>query len=70
MFLRCVGDRVGVAYSRNKLALRSRLRNLKLKSQFSIFDIFGDIRVHIYNFFKFVGVKVGVQTFFGLTDRY
>jgi len=28
---------VGVAYSRNKLALRKRLRNLDLKSQFSIY---------------------------------
>jgi len=51
-----VGVRVGVAYSRNKLALRSRLRNLNLKSQTSTFDSFRDIRVHIYDFFfKFVG---------------
>jgi len=36
-------------YSRNKLALRTRLRNLSLKSQFSIFDSFQNIRVHIYD---------------------
>jgi len=41
---------VGFAYSRNKLALRTRTRNLKLKSQFSIFDSFRDIRVQIYGF--------------------
>jgi len=35
-----VGVRVGVAYSRNKRALHSRLRNLNLRSQFSIFDSF------------------------------
>jgi len=64
---RFVGVRVGVSYSRYKLALRTRLRNLNLmsqfyifrnlnqKSQFSIFDIFRDIRVHIYDFLKFVG---------------
>jgi len=28
-----------------------------LKSQFSIFDCFRDIRVHIYGFLKFVGVE-------------
>jgi len=56
---RFVNVRVGVAYSRNKLALRTRLRNLNLKSQFSIFDSFRDIRVHTYDFLKFVGVKVG-----------
>jgi len=55
---------VGAAYLRNKLALRSRLQNLNLKSQFSIFDIFRDIRDHIYDFLKFVGVKVGVANFF------
>jgi len=44
-----------VAYSRNKLALRIRLRSLNLKSQFSIFDSFRDIHVHIYDFLKFVG---------------
>jgi len=42
-----VGVREGLAYSRNKLALRSRIRNLNLKSQFSIFDIFRYIRVHV-----------------------
>jgi len=59
-----VGVRVGVEYSRNKLALRTRLRNLNLKSQFSIFDSFRDIRVHVYDFLKFVGLKVGVANFF------
>jgi len=49
---RFVGVIVGVAYSRNKLALRIRLRNLNLKSQF---DNFRDIHVHIYDFLKFVG---------------
>jgi len=44
---------VGVAYSRNKLAL---LRNVNLRSPFSIFDSFRDIDVHIYDFLKFVGV--------------
>jgi len=46
---------VGVAYSCNKLALRTRLRNLNLRSHFSMFDSFRDIRVHIYDFSKFVG---------------
>jgi len=49
-----VGVRVGVAYSRNILALLTRLRNLNLKSQ--IYN-FRDIRVHIYDFLKFVGVE-------------
>jgi len=47
--------RVVVAYSSNKLALRTRLRNLNLKSIFSIFDSFRDIRVNTYDFLKFVG---------------
>jgi len=55
-----VGVKVGVAYSRNQLALRTRLRNLNLKTQFSFFGIFRDISVHIFDFLKFVGVKVGV----------
>jgi len=55
---------VGLAYSRNKLELRSRLRNLNLRSPFSIFDSFRDIDVHIYDFLKIVGVKVGVANFF------
>jgi len=45
-----VGIRVGVAYSRNKLALRTSLRNLNLKSHFSIFNSFRDISVHTYDF--------------------
>jgi len=52
---RLVGVRVGVAYSCNKLALRTKLRNPNLKSQFSLFDSFRDIRDHIYDFLKFVG---------------
>jgi len=55
---------LGVAYSRNNLALCTKLRNLNLKSQLSIFDSIRDIRVHIYDFLKFVGVKVGMETFF------
>jgi len=43
------------AYTGNKFTLRPRLRNLNLKSQFSIFYIFRDIRVHIYDFLKFAG---------------
>jgi len=42
-----VGVRVGVAYLRNKLALRTGLRNLDLRSHSSTFDSFRDIRVHI-----------------------
>jgi len=57
-FGRFVDIRVGVAYSRNKLALRTRLRNPNLRSHFSIFNNFRDIRVHIYDFFKFVDIKV------------
>jgi len=56
-----VGVRVGVAYSRNKLALRKRLRSLNLRSQFFIFDSFRDIRVHTYDFLKFVGGRVSVS---------
>jgi len=44
--------------------------NLNLRSKFSIFDSFRDIHVHIYEFLKFVGVKVGVSNFFGSNDRY
>jgi len=65
---RFVGVRVDVAYSRNKLALRTRLRNPNLQSQFSIFDHFRDIRVHTYDFLKFVGdfwaVRWAWQTIF------
>jgi len=42
---------------RNKLALRIRLRNPNLKSQFSIFDSFRDIHVHIYVFFGVTGFR-------------
>jgi len=44
-----VGVRVG-----NKLALRTRLRNLNLRSKFSTFYSFRDICVHTYDFLKFV----------------
>jgi len=54
---------VCVAYLRNKLALRTRLRNLNLRSQFSMFYI------SYLRFFevcgRFVGVKVGVANFWG-----
>jgi len=66
-----VGVRVGVAYSRNKLALRSRLRNLNLRSQCSrcikkecVQN--QSIRGHIYDSLKFVGVKVGVARVTGI----
>jgi len=55
---------VDVAYSRSKLALRTIIRNLNLKSQLSIFYSFRYISVYIYDFLKFVGVKVGVANFF------
>jgi len=42
-----------VVYSGKKLALRTRPRNINLKSEFSIFDSFRDICVHIYSFLKF-----------------
>jgi len=41
-----------------------RVTNLRCRSHFSIFDSFRDIRVHIYVFLNFVGVKVGVANFF------
>jgi len=73
MLGRFVGVRVGVAYSRNKLALSTRLRNLNLKSQFFIFYSFRDIRVHSNDFLKFVGglwaLKWAGQTFFRSIDR-
>jgi len=51
------------------LALRRRLRNLNLRSHFSIFDSFRYIRVHIYDFLKFVGglwaFKWAWKTFLG-----
>jgi len=36
--MKIMGVREGMAYSRNKLAMRAKLRNLNLKSQFLIFD--------------------------------
>jgi len=50
-FARFVGFKVGVAYARNKLALRTRPRNLNKKFKFSIIDSFRDKRVHINVFF-------------------
>jgi len=58
-----VGVRVGVAYSRNKLALRTRLRNPNLKSKCYVFYRFRDIRVHMDEFMKFVGGLWAWQTF-------
>jgi len=50
-----MGVRVGVAYSRDKLALRTRLRNLNLKSQYSFLDS-SEISAFIFTIFlKFVG---------------
>jgi len=54
-----------------ELACHTRvIRNLNLKSQLSMFYSFRDIRVHTYDFLKFVGVKVGVANFFRSIDRY
>jgi len=61
---------VSVAYSRNKLALRKRLRNLNQKFQFSIFDSVRDIRVLTYDFFLVCGRFVGVKVGFGSIDMY
>jgi len=73
-FGRFVNVRVGVAYLRNRLALLTRLRNLNLRSHFSIFDSFRDIRVHTDDFFKFVGglwvLKWAWQTCFGSIGRH
>jgi len=55
---------VDVAYSRNKLSLRTKLRNKNLKSQFSFLDNYRGIRVHTYDFSRFVGVKENVANFF------
>jgi len=38
--------------------------SLNLKSQFSIFDSFGDIGVHTYDCLRFLGGKVSVDIFF------
>jgi len=66
---RFVGVRVGVAYPGSKLTLQTRLRNLNLKSQFSIFHSFRDIRVRIYDFLKFLvgswALKWAWQTLLG-----
>jgi len=77
-FWRFVGVKVGVAdfffglwALLAWLALRRRLRNLNLRSHFSIFDSFRYIRVHIYDFLKFMGLALrwAWQTFFGSIDR-
>jgi len=74
-FWRFVGVKVGVAdfffglwALLAWLALRRRLRNLNLRSHFSIFDSFRYIRVHIYDFLKFMGFAW--QTFFESIDKY
>jgi len=46
------------------------IRNLNLKSQFSIFDSLRDIGVHIYDLLKFVAVEMGVVNFFWSIDSY
>jgi len=48
----------------------TRLRNLHLRSQFSIFESFRYIDVHMYDILKFVRVKVGVATFGWPMDGY
>jgi len=69
---RFMGVRVIVAYSRNKLALRTRLRNQNLKSKFSTFDSFRDVCVHFYDFLKFVGgllaLKWAWQSFWAIDN--
>jgi len=54
-----------MAYSCNKLSLRTMLRNVNLKSQFSIFGSFRHISVLIYDFLKFVvgllGQSIGID---------
>jgi len=57
-----VGVRVGVLIRVTNLRCAQGYM-AKSKSHFSIFDSFRDIRVHIYDFLKFVGVKVGVENF-------
>jgi len=62
---------VGTCGSDGFLALEwAELRNLNLKSQFSIFVSFRDIHVHTHDFLKFVGLKVGVSNLFGSVNRY
>jgi len=61
------GVRVGVAKLRYKLAVRTRLRNLNLKSQFYIFDSFRYVRVYIYDFFEVCG---RCKLFFASINRY
>jgi len=56
-----LGGLWALEWARNKLALR----NLNLRSHFSIFDSFRDIRVHIYDFLKFVGGLGRVKLFLG-----
>jgi len=66
---RFVGFSVGVAYSRNKLALRTRLRNLNLKSLFVLF-----VYLHIYLLepgFTLCRIFIGAKNFiihFRLTE--
>jgi len=62
-FLRFVGVRVGVAYSRNKLALRTRLRKLNLRFFHSLSFIVSEILTFILRFLKFVGGLWAWQSF-------
>jgi len=51
----CLMRLVGVAYLRKNLRCVQGYGIFNLKSQFSIFDSFRDIRVHICVFLKLVG---------------
>jgi len=50
--------------------VNSYLRNLNLKYQFSIFDRFRDIRVHINDFLKFVGGLCSIYDFLKFVGGY
>jgi len=43
---------------------RSRLRNLNLKFNSLSLIVSENVHVHIYDFFQFMGVRVGVAIFF------
>jgi len=64
-FRRLVGVRVGVSSTRNKLVLRRRLRNLNLKSQFSIFDSFQIFAFIFAIFWSLWALKWAWKIFFG-----
>jgi len=46
---------VVVAQLRNKFALRTKVKNLNLKTQHSSFNNFRNVNVHTHNFFTFLG---------------